>query len=198
MFQDYGRSLMPWLNVTSNVTLPLRGRYNKAERARRAEPALESVGLHNVGDRYPWQLSGGMQQRVAIARALVYQPQVLLMDEPFASVDAQTREDLEDLVLRVRDESGQAIVLITHDIDEAIYLADRVIVLGGKPASVHADLEVPLGRGRDQLATKARPEFLELRSTVHHLIQGGSIAHTSAPPAAPADRLTSDIGSDTP
>jgi NitT/TauT family transport system ATP-binding protein len=198
VFQDYGRSLMPWLNVMGNVTLPLRGRYNKAERASRAEPALESVGLHNVGDRYPWQLSGGMQQRVAIARALVYQPQVLLMDEPFASVDAQTREDLEDLVLRVRDESGQAVVLITHDIDEAIYLADRVIVLGGKPARVRADLEVPLGRGRDQLGTKARPEFLELRSTVHHLIQGGSVAPTPVPPAVPAVRFTPDAGSDTP
>ena len=198
VFQDYGRSLMPWLNVMGNVTLPLRGRYNKAERASRAEPALESVGLHNVGDRYPWQLSGGMQQRVAIARALVYQPQVLLMDEPFASVDAQTREDLEDLVLRVRDECGQAVVLITHDIDEAIYLADRVIVLGGKPARVRADLEVPLGRGRDQLGTKARPEFLELRSTVHHLIQGGSVAPTPVPPAVPAVRFTPDAGSDTP
>lgn len=171
VFQDYSRSLMPWLTVLDNVTLPLRGRVPKSQRADRARPALAEVGLAEAGDTYPWQLSGGMQQRVAIARALVYQPKVLLMDEPFASVDAQTREDLEDLVLRVRNESGQAIILITHDIDEAIYLADRVVVLGGRPAGVRADLAVPLGRHRDQIGTKSRSEFLELRSTVHRMIK---------------------------
>lgn len=171
VFQDYSRSLMPWLTVLDNVTLPLRGRVAKSQRAERARPALAEVGLADAGEKYPWQLSGGMQQRVAIARALVYQPKVLLMDEPFASVDAQTREDLEDLVLRVRNESGQAIILITHDIDEAIYLADRVVVLGGRPAGVRADLAVPLGRHRDQLGTKSRPEFLELRSAVHRMIK---------------------------
>ena len=180
VFQDYSRSLMPWLTVMDNVTLPLRGRVPKRERADRARPVLAEVGLSDAGDRYPWQLSGGMQQRVAIARALAYQPKVLLMDEPFASVDAQTREDLEDLVLRVRAESGQAIVLITHDIDEAIYLADRVVVLGGRPAGVRADLDVPLGRDRDQIGTKARPEFLELRSLVHRMIKGGNESEHSS------------------
>lgn len=171
VFQDYSRSLMPWLTVLDNVILPLRGRVPRSQRADRARPALAEVGLADAGGKYPWQLSGGMQQRVAIARALVYEPKVLLMDEPFASVDAQTREDLEDLVLRVRNESGQAIILITHDIDEAIYLADRIVVLGGRPAGVRADLDVPLGRQRDQIATKSRPEFLELRSAVHRMIK---------------------------
>ncbi len=185
VFQDYSRSLMPWLTVLDNVTLPLRGQVPKADRADRARPALAEVGLADAGDKYPWQLSGGMQQRVAIARALVYQPRVLLMDEPFASVDAQTREDLEDLVLRVREESGQAIVLITHDIDEAIYLADRIVVLGGRPAGVRADLDVPLGRRRDQIGTKSRPEFLELRSAVHRMIKAAG-----APAGAEAGAIT--------
>ncbi|MEF2975917.1 ABC transporter ATP-binding protein [Subtercola sp. YIM 133946] len=178
VFQDYSRSLLPWLSVIDNVMLPLKGRVARSLRTTRALRALADVGLTDARDSYPWQLSGGMQQRVAIARALVFEPRVLLMDEPFASVDAQTRESLEDLVLRIRNDEGQSVVLITHDIDEAIYLADRVIVLGGRPASVRADLAVPFGRERDQLATKAEPRFAELRAEVHRLI--------SAPAAAPA------------
>lgn len=172
VFQDYSRSLLPWLSVIDNVTLPLKGRVSKGERRARAEKALREVGLREASNRYPWQLSGGMQQRVAIARALVFEPRVMLMDEPFASVDAQTRETLEDLVLRIREDQGQAVVLITHDIDEAIYLADRVIVLGGRPANVRANLSIPLGSSRTQLQTKARPEFAELRAHVHRLIGG--------------------------
>ncbi|YCH09334.1 ABC transporter ATP-binding protein [Arthrobacter sp. alpha11c] len=172
VFQDYSRSLLPWLSVIDNVTLPLKGRVSKGERRARAEKALREVGLREAANRYPWQLSGGMQQRVAIARALVFEPRVMLMDEPFASVDAQTRETLEDLVLRIREDQGQAVVLITHDIDEAIYLADRVIVLGGRPANVRANLSIPLGSSRTQLQTKARPEFAELRAHVHRLIGG--------------------------
>jgi NitT/TauT family transport system ATP-binding protein len=172
VFQEYGRSLMPWTSVRNNVLLPLRHKkLSAAERSRLVEQSVESVGLTRFLDHYPWQLSGGMQQRVAIARALAYQPSILLMDEPFASVDAQVRGDLEDLVLRVRDEYGITILFVTHDIDESVYLADRVIVLTHSPTEVKEIVDVDLPRPRDQLATKELPEFTELRGHVHRLIK---------------------------
>jgi len=112
-----------------------------------------------------------MQQRVAIARALAYQPSILLMDEPFASVDAQTRGDLEDLILRVRDEYGITILFVTHDIDESVYLADRVVVLTQSPTKVKEIVSVELPRPRDQIATKELPEFVNLRGHVYRLIK---------------------------
>jgi NitT/TauT family transport system ATP-binding protein len=112
-----------------------------------------------------------MQQRVAIARALAFEPKVIVMDEPFASVDAQTRSDLEDLVLKVRDDLGITVLLVTHDIDEAVYLADTVLVLTGKPASVEAMIPVVLPTPRDQLATKAEHRFAELRAEVYRMIK---------------------------
>ena len=172
VFQEYGRSLMPWTSVRNNVLLPLRHkRLERDERRRLVEAAVEAVGLTRVLDHYPWQLSGGMQQRVAIARALAYQPAILLMDEPFASVDAQTRGDLEDLILRVRDEFGITIVFVTHDIDESVYLADRVVVLTHSPTEVKEIVSVPLPRPRDQIATKELQEFVELRAHVQRLIR---------------------------
>lgn len=168
VFQEYSRSLMPWLTVTDNVELPLRHKKGlpKAERRQLVQEALSSVELAAVAEKYPWQLSGGMQQRVAIARALAYQPQILLMDEPFASVDAQTRATLEDLVLRVHHRYGITVLFVTHDIDEAVYLADRVIVLTRGPTRVHEELPVNLPRPRDQVETKALPEFARLRTHV--------------------------------
>jgi NitT/TauT family transport system ATP-binding protein len=173
VFQDYSRSLYPWLSVTDNVALPLR-RTMRARAARRqaAVAALESVGLSGTTNRYPWQLSGGMQQRVAIARALACDPVLLLMDEPFGSVDAQTREDLEDLVLRVRAERGITILLVTHDIDESVYTGDRVVVLTPGPGAVRAALPVHLASPRDQIATKELPEFVQLRTEVSRLVRG--------------------------
>jgi NitT/TauT family transport system ATP-binding protein len=172
VFQEYGRSLMPWASVRNNVLLPLRHKsLGRDERARLVEEALESVGLTRFIDHYPWQLSGGMQQRVAIARALAYQPTILLMDEPFASVDAQTRGDLEDLVLRVREEYGITILFVTHDIDESVYLADRVVVLTHAPTEVKEIVEVDLSRPRDQITTKELPEFVHLRGHVYRLIK---------------------------
>ncbi|QNE21341.1 ABC transporter ATP-binding protein [Kribbella qitaiheensis] len=172
VFQDYSRSLMPWMSVERNVMLPLRSKgMPKTERIATAQAALIAVGLDGTGTKYPWQLSGGMQQRVAIARALAYEPRALLMDEPFASVDAQTRADLEDLVLSVRDAFGMTIVLVTHDIDEAVYLGDRVVVLSGSPTRVREEITVDLGPNRDQLATKALPEFVALRTRVLRLIR---------------------------
>ncbi|PXY24688.1 ABC transporter ATP-binding protein [Prauserella muralis] len=167
VFQDYSRSLLPWMRVGANVALPLRAAgVGRSERTRRAEQVLGEVGLEGTSDMYPWQLSGGMQQRVAIARALVDNPRVLLMDEPFASVDAQTRFELEDLTLRIRAETGVAAVLVTHDIDEAVYLGDRVLVLSGAPATIARSVDVDLGQPRDQLSTRAGHRFGELRSEV--------------------------------
>ena len=172
VFQEYSRSLMPWASVRSNVLLPLRHKsLSRSDRTRLVEESLEAVGLTRVIDRYPWQLSGGMQQRVAIARALAYQPQVLLMDEPFASVDAQTRGDLEDLILRVRAQYGITVLFVTHDIDESVYLSDRVIVLTHSPTEVKEAIRVDLPSPRDQIATKELPEFTALRAHVYRLIK---------------------------
>ncbi|MFE7275521.1 ABC transporter ATP-binding protein [Streptomyces sp. NPDC057623] len=172
VFQEYGRSLFPWMRVGQNVELPLKQK--EMPRARRRElvrDALESVGLADATGAYPWQLSGGMQQRVAIARALAYEPRVLLMDEPFAAVDAQTRADLEDLVRGLWRERGITILFVTHDIDEAVYLGERVLVLSASPTVVQEQLKVDLPAGRDQLHTRVDPRFAELRTHVYEQIQ---------------------------
>ena len=127
--------------------------------------------LSDSHDAYPWQLSGGMQQRVAIARAVAYEPQVLLMDEPFAAVDAQTRADLEDLVRELWVRLGVTVLFVTHDIDEAVYLGQRVLVLSNRPTIVLEDVAVDLPAERDQLGTRALPRFAELRAHVYGRIQ---------------------------
>ncbi|MFT4083519.1 MAG: ABC transporter ATP-binding protein [Nocardioides sp.] len=173
VFQDYRGSLMPWMRVCDNVAFPLEGRgVPRRERRSRAEEALTSVGLADVGRKYPWQLSGGMQQRVAIARGLAYESSILVMDEPFGSVDAQTRFELEDLTLALRARFGITIIVVTHDIDEAVYLSDRVVVLSGKPATVVETVDVGLGGERDQLLTRAEPEFTRLRTHILGRIRG--------------------------
>ncbi|MGX6447334.1 ABC transporter ATP-binding protein [Patulibacter sp. S7RM1-6] len=171
VFQEYGRSLMPWMTVRDNVALPLLRSVPKSERAARVDRALDAVGLSAAVDRHPWQLSGGMQQRVAIARALAYQPQLLLMDEPFASVDAQTRADLEDLVLRLRAEYGMTVLFVTHDIDEAVYVGDRVVILEPSPTAVRESLPIDLPAPRDQITTKELPAFATLRAHVYRQIK---------------------------
>jgi NitT/TauT family transport system ATP-binding protein len=177
VFQDYSRSLYPWMKVGENVAFPLRRKkMSKGEREEVVEHAVQSVGLAGSIDKYPWQLSGGMQQRVAIARGLAYQPEVLLMDEPFASVDAQTRADLEDLVLDVRHEYGVTVLFVTHDIDESVYMGDRVVILTARPARVQEVLPIDLPRPRDQVETKELPEFAHLRAHVYRAIKGGQEA----------------------
>jgi len=171
VFQDYNRSLLPWMTIERNVGLPLARSVPKAVRSKRIVDALASVGLAGAGEKYPWQLSGGMQQRAAIARALAFQPEVMLMDEPFAAVDAQTRIDLEDLMLMVAKEYAMTVVFVTHDIDEAIYLANRVVVLSGVPTTVGQIVEVNLEGPRDQVATKALSRFSELRGIVFQMIK---------------------------
>lgn len=182
VFQEYSRSLLPWLTVRGNVELVLRNKgLKRNQRHGLIEDNLAAVGLSNFGDHYPWQLSGGMQQRVAIARALAYQSEILLMDEPFASVDAQTRADLEDLILRVRNEFDITIVFVTHDIDESVYLSDRVIVLSAPPTTVSEDITINLPKPRDQVATKELPEFAHLRTHVFQLIKRDETATVNEP-----------------
>ncbi|MDQ1131272.1 ABC transporter ATP-binding protein [Microbacterium sp. SORGH_AS_0888] len=171
VFQDYSRSLFPWMTVKSNLAMAMVSqKLPKGERDARIARALHSVGLEGHEKTYPWQMSGGMQQRVAIARAVVALPRILLMDEPFAAVDAQTRADLEDLILRIRDEYRVTVALVTHDIDESVYLADRVLVLAAGPGRVIRDLPVDLPSPREQVATKRLPAFVDYRSTVFELV----------------------------
>jgi NitT/TauT family transport system ATP-binding protein len=185
VFQEYGRSLFPWLRVADNVELPLKGkRLAGPQRRRLVDEALTAVGLGDAGRAYPWQLSGGMQQRVAIARAIAFQPRVLLMDEPFAAVDAQTRADLEDLVRTVWRTFGVTLLFVTHDIDEAVYLGRRVVVLSSSPTRVLEDLAIDLPDERDQLTTRSDPRFVELRSHVYARIQRAK--GTGTAPAVPA------------
>jgi NitT/TauT family transport system ATP-binding protein len=163
---------MPWMSTRENVAFPLQGRgVGKVERLRIAEKNLAAVGLEGQGDKYPWEMSGGMQQRVAIARALAYNAKVLLMDEPFASVDAQTRFDLEDLVIKLQHDLGVTILLVTHDIDEALYLADKVVVIAEKPATVVDEIVTGFGAVRDQVDTKADPRFAEARARILHRLR---------------------------
>ena len=172
VFQEYGRSLFPWLTVRQNVELPLKEKgLPRAERRAKVDAALEAVGLADSDAAHPWQLSGGMQQRVAIARAVASEPSVLLMDEPFAAVDAQTRADLEDLVRTLWRQLGVTVLFVTHDIDEAVYLGERVLVLTNRPTVVMADVEIDLPAERDQLETRSLQRFAELRHDVYGLIQ---------------------------
>jgi NitT/TauT family transport system ATP-binding protein len=168
VFQEYNRSLFAWRTVLGNVLFGIeskRGRAGDAEdKARRL---IGRVGLAGFEGHYPWELSGGMQQRVAIARALAYEPEVLLMDEPFGSVDAMTRLELEDGLLELWKDLGTTILFVTHDIEEAIYLSDRIYVLGRRPSRVLQTLEVRLPRPRDQIATRADARFMELRNEIY-------------------------------
>jgi len=187
VFQEYSRSLYPWMSVRQNVEFPLRRkRLEKHEVSELVENAVQDVDLTGFLDRYPWELSGGMQQRVAIARALAYQPEILLMDEPFASVDAQTRADLEDLILDVRRKYGVTVVFVTHDIDESVYLGNRVVVLTPAPTRVQETLDVDLPEPRDQLETKELPEFVRLRGHVWRSIKREQAA--AEPERAPKEQ----------
>jgi NitT/TauT family transport system ATP-binding protein len=186
VFQEYGRSLFPWMRVGENVELPLRQKgLAKSRRRELVADALASVGLADAAGAYPWQLSGGMQQRVAIARALAYEPDVLLMDEPFAAVDAQTRADLEDLVRGLWRERRITIVFVTHDIDEAVYLGERVVVLSASPTVVREELRVDLPEERDQVHTRVAPRFADLRTHVYEQIQAAKRG-TAVPGPGPA------------
>src|SRR3989454_5313322 len=168
LFQEYNKSLMAWRSVLGNVRFGLEGRkgISRAEMDADARQHLELVGLRGFEQHYPWELSGGMQQRVAIARALARKPEVLLMDEPFGSLDALTRIELEDTLLRLWDTLGTTILFVTHDIEEAVYLSDRIYVLSRRPAGVIQEVDVKLERPRNQLTTREDARFITHR---HHI-----------------------------
>jgi NitT/TauT family transport system ATP-binding protein len=170
VFQDYASSLLPWRTIRRNVALGIEKKYRGAELREKVDKALDLVGLKNRGDEYPWRLSGGMQQRVQIARALAMEPEVLLMDEPFGALDAITKNSLQDELLRVQHQTGATIIFITHDVEEAVYLGDRVIALGGIPGRIIEVLDVDLPRPRHQIETKEMPEFLRLRHEAYESV----------------------------
>jgi NitT/TauT family transport system ATP-binding protein len=177
LFQDYNRSLLPWKTISENIAFGLRNvRIDKDSKRQRVEESLSMVGLTGFTEHYPWQLSGGMQQRVALARALVQQPEILILDEPFGSLDAQTRFELEDELLRLWESLGITIVLVTHDIDEAIYLSDSVLVMGHPSQTIELRLTIPLVRPREQLHTRALPEFSGLRERIYSSMRGPNLA----------------------
>jgi NitT/TauT family transport system ATP-binding protein len=171
--QQYSKSLFPWRTVRQNVEFPLENAgLPRSERRARAYDVLRGVGLENAIDHYPWQLSGGMQQRVAIARAIAARPRLLLMDEPFSSVDALTRMELQDLIMRAWSEHRLTVLLVTHDIEEAIYLSDRVAVMVRNPTRIVETIPVNLSRPRDQLRTREASRFIELRHHIYDLVRG--------------------------
>jgi NitT/TauT family transport system ATP-binding protein len=171
VFQDYGNALLPWRTVARNAGLGLEGRVGRGERRRRVADALSMVGLSDRGTDYPWRLSGGMAQRVQLARALTLEPKVLLMDEPFGALDAITKAALQDVLLRVQQETAATVVFITHDLDEAIYLSERVLVISGSPGTITVAVDTELPRPRDQLATRELPQYLRVRHLLGHALR---------------------------
>jgi NitT/TauT family transport system ATP-binding protein len=174
VFQQY--ALFPWRTAAANVSFGLEGagsdgkRYSRKERAEKAREYLELVGLGGFEDRYPHELSGGMKQRVAIARSLAYEPDILLMDEPFAALDAQTREQLQAELLRIWATTGKTIIFITHGIDEAVYLGQRVAVLSSRPGRLKEIVDIDLGDRSGDEDVRSNPAFVEHRHKVWSLL----------------------------
>ncbi len=177
IFQDYSKALLPWRTVHGNIALSLEARNVPAsERDAIIDKLLAKMGLIQAKEQFPGQLSGGMQQRVQIARCLAQEPKLLLMDEPFGALDAMTRQTLQDEILQLAAERRITTVFITHDLEEAIYLGDRVVVLGQSPATVITSIEIELPRPRNQLTTREDGRFLAYR---HRLFQ--MLTHERAP-----------------
>jgi NitT/TauT family transport system ATP-binding protein len=171
VFQDYANALLQWRTVGRNVALGVERTLSRTDCQQRVAEALRLVGLERHAGDFPWQLSGGMQQRVQLARALATRPSVLLMDEPFAALDAMTKAGLQDELLRLRDQTGASIVFITHDIEEAVYLGDRVALLEGPPGTIARTFTIDLPRQREQIATRESPAFLHFRHALHDAIR---------------------------
>ena len=178
VFQAY--TLYPWLSALDNIEFGLRHLPRK-QRSTVARRFLDVVGLIDFADSYPSQLSGGMQQRVAIARALALEPSILLMDEPFGALDAQTRGLMQELLLSIWERDRLSVLFVTHDIDEAIFLADRICVLATKPGRVREVIDVPLERPRN-FAQQMESEFLALKQHVRSLIHDEAARNTGFAP----------------
>lgn len=172
VFQDYGKALLPWRTVSGNVELALEAAGTpRSERAAIVADLLALMGLEGDGGKFPSELSGGMQQRVQIARSLAQRPQVLLMDEPFGALDAMTRQGLQDELQRLMMKHRMTVFFVTHDLEEAIYLGDRVIGLRRNPGRIGKVFDVRIGRPRDQVATPEDPEFLRIRRELYDFIK---------------------------
>jgi NitT/TauT family transport system ATP-binding protein len=170
VFQSY--TLYPWLTVRENIRFALqKSGLPRADQERRVEEVLALVGLHEFGHAHPYQLSGGMRQRVAIARALVYRPRLLLMDEPFGALDAQTRRLMQELLLSIWESHRTTVLFVTHDVEEALLLSDRIYVMTARPGTIKAELSVPFPRPR-RPELETTPEFLELRQQLLEWIRG--------------------------
>lgn len=181
VFQD--AALFPWYSVLDNVAYGLVcAGVSRREARRRAEPFIELVGLKGFGDKYPYQLSGGMQQRANLARALTVDAAILLMDEPFAALDAQTREVMQAELLRIWNAAKKTVLFVTHQIDEAVYLSDRVVVMAARPGRIIADIPIELPRPR-ALEVKRTPEFAKYADQIWRLIAG---QYGQAPENAPS------------
>ena len=183
VFQSY--TLFPWLTVQANVEFgPRIAKMPNKERDDVARHFINEVGLTGFEKSYPKQLSGGMMQRVALARALANDPEVLLMDEPFGALDAQTRSLMQELLLTIWEHSKKTVLFITHDIDEAIFLGDRVYVMSARPGHIKEDFDVPIQRPRnvDVLTT---PQFMEMKRNVMHLIHDEAVKAVSTGVSVP-------------
>lgn len=169
VFQDF--ALFPWMTVEANVGFGLKMRgVPKVERRERAREMVRLVGLAGFEGKFPHELSGGMRQRAGVARVLATEPSVMLMDEPFASIDAQTRRVLQQEVLRIWDSQRPTVLFVTHDVEEAIFMSDRVIVLSGRPSQVHADVTINIERPRTWKQIQDDAEFLRLRSELMSML----------------------------
>jgi len=190
IFQDYSKALLPWRTVRGNIALSLEARGVPAkDRDAIIDELVAKMGLVRARDQFPGQLSGGMQQRVQIARCLAQEPKILLMDEPFGALDAMTRQSLQDEILQLAEEKQMTVVFITHDLEEAIYLGDRVVVLGGSPATVIETIDVGLPRPRNQLTTREDARFLAYRHRLFDLLthdQAGAAGLAARSPAREA------------
>lgn len=170
VFQQY--ALFPWLTALQNIEFGLEAKgIAKEQRRKTAQYFLQLVGLNDFGHHYPNELSGGMKQRVAIARSLAYNPDVLLMDEPFAALDAQTRETLQAELLRIWQQTGKTVIFITHSIDEAIYLGQRIAIMTSRPGRIKTVIEVPESLKNQQEDVRSNLEFGQLRHQIWSLLR---------------------------
>ncbi len=174
-------ALLPWLTACENVLLALKqanGRHTRPERRARADRYLTAVGLAGMGDRYPAELSAGMRQRVGIARAFALEPKVLLLDEPFSLLDAMTRMELQDELMRIWEEDRKTVLMVTHDVDEALLLADRIVMMTNVPAAtVGGILQVPFSRPRARAEVLAHPDYYVLRDRLIGFLEGQGGTH---------------------
>ncbi|MBO6522274.1 MAG: ABC transporter ATP-binding protein [Balneolaceae bacterium] len=171
IFQEYSKSLYEFYNVEENILIALESlNISQANKEFRTNKALNAINLQDFKDLYPWQLSGGMQQRVSFARAIAMRPPVILLDEPFGSVDAYTRYQLEDTLLEIKEKFELTCVFVTHDIESAIYCADQLIILSKRPASILSVMGITFNESRSQSVTKSSDQFMKYRRDIYEIL----------------------------